>query len=342
MNRTFLLALGLFASSALADKTITVAADGSGDYKSVIDAVAAVPDNSAERTTIHIKPGEYFGQILLTKNKAKVTFLGDDAATTRITWNEWSQQRPDVHTFNPGVQVQSDDFTAENITFENTYGDHGQALALRLDGDRELIRKCRLIGWQDTLMINNGRDYFDHCTIAGRVDFIYGSATAWFEQCDIHSRNGGHVTAASTPQEHPFGYVFHECKLTSDPTPWSPPPGQPVPEKANTKPTPLGDLGRPWRPYASVTFLNCELDAHIKPEGWNSWLKPGETVSPNEKTARYAEYKSTGPGAAPDKRLPWTHQLSDEAAAKITRDAVVSGDDHWQPWTASSTQPTTP
>ena len=112
-------------------------------------------------------------------------------------------------------------FRAEHLTIQNTKsGDHGQALALRVDGDREVFNDCRILGWQDTLMINNGRDYFTNCLVAGRVDFIYGSATAVFERCEIQSRNGGHVTAASTPKDQPFGFVFTNCKLTGDPQPW--------------------------------------------------------------------------------------------------------------------------
>ena len=171
-------------------------------------------------------------------------------------------------------------------------------------------------------MINNGRDYFTNCYVAGRVDFIYGSATAVFDHCEIHSRNGGHITAANTPKDQPFGFVFMNCRLTGDPQPWISPDGIP----ANTNSPPMADLGRPWRPYASVTYLNCEMGDHIKPEGWNNWRNPA-----NELTARYAEYNSTGPGANPDQRFKWTKQLTREEAEKITVESVLGGSDGWNP-----------
>jgi pectinesterase len=308
-------------------KTITVAADGSGDFKTVQEAIAAVPDNSDERTVIHIKAGAYLGPIIVGKAKLKVTFEGEGPDKSILTWDRNVNDPAPKGTgqFDPGLQVQGNDFTAENLTIQNTSGDHGQALAMRLDNDRSIIRNCRITGWQDTLMINNGRDYFADCYIAGRVDFIYGSATAWFENCEIHSRNGGHVTAASTPEEHSFGYIFHQCKLTGDATAWDPATTNP---STTQKPrvTPIADLGRPWRAYASVTYINCEMGQHIKPEGWNNWGK-----ADNEKTARYAEYNTTGPGANPDKRYKWTKQLTKEEADGITVDAVLSGDDHWNP-----------
>lgn len=308
-------------------KTIVVAGDGSGDFKTVQEAVASVPDNNPDADVIHIKPGTYMGPVVVPVTKPHLTFEGEDAAGTIISWNRNQQEPipPGSDKTNPGVQIKPDDFTARQITFQNVSGDHGQALALRADGDRERFINCRFIGWQDTLMINGGRDYFQDCYIAGRVDFIYGSATAWFENCEIHSRNGGHVTAASTPQDHPFGFVFDHCKLTGDEIPWDPATTNPATTQKARK-TPGADLGRPWRPYASVTYLNCEMGDHIRPYGWNNWRNPA-----NEKTARYSEYNTTGPGANPDKRLPWTRQLTKEEADKITLQAVLGGNDQWDP-----------
>jgi pectinesterase len=310
-----------------AEKTLTVAADGTGDFKTIPQAVAAVPDNSPDRTVLRIKPGSYKGPLIIPKNKPRITLAGDDAATTILTWdrNVKDPIPEGGDNFNPGVLVRADDFLAVRLTIENTSGDHGQALALRVDGDRAAFARCRITGWQDTLMVNNGRHYFRDCYIAGRVDFIYGSATAWFENCEIHSRNGGHITAASTPEDHPYGYVFANCRLTGDALAWDPATTNPATTQ-KAKVTPMADLGRPWRPYASVTWLNCELGAHIKPEGWNNWGKTS-----NEATARYAEYHSRGPGAAPDKRFPWSHQLTDQQAAAITLPAVLAGKDQWDP-----------
>jgi pectinesterase len=314
-------------SAALAaGKKITVAGDGSGDFKTLQEAIAAVPDNNEERTVIHIKPGTYRGPVIVPKSKPNVVFEGEDAGQCVITWNRNVKDPiPEgSDNFNPGVQVLSDNFRAEKVTIENTSGDHGQALALRLDGERAVLKNCRLLGWQDTLMINNGRDYFKDCYFEGRVDFIYGSATAVFDHCEIHSKNGGYVTAASTPKEHPFGIVFLNCKLTGDLKPWIDPTGATTPKPS--KGVPMTYLGRPWRPDASVTFINCEMGDHIKAEGWHNWSKPE-----NEQTARYSEYNSSGPGAQPDKRVLWSRQLTKEEAEKVTIKAVLGGPDGWNP-----------
>ncbi len=319
----------LCVSSSLmaAEKTITVAAEG-GDFKTVQEAIAAVPEKSADRTVIHILPGVYQGPFVVPKNKPKITLKGDDNKTTRLTYdkNVNDPKPPGADGFNPCMQVVGDDFHAENLTIENTSGDHGQALAMRVDGDRESFSNIRLLGWQDTLMVNNGRHYFEKCYIEGRVDFIYGSATAVFEDCEVHSKNGGHVTAASTPEDHPFGFVFLNCKLTGDEIAWNPATTNPATTQQARKPNKMADLGRPWRPYAAVAFINCEIGDHIIPAGWNNWGKPE-----NEKTARYSEFNSTGPGANPKARFPWTKQLTPDEAAGYTVSAILSGKDGWDP-----------
>ena len=171
-------------------------------------------------------------------------------------------------------------------------------------------------------MVNNGRHYFTNCFIAGRVDFIYGSATAVFDRCEIQSKNGGYITAASTPKEKEFGLVFLNCKLTGDPKPWNPPVGQTQFEKSDAK----AYLGRPWRSTASVAFLNCEVGAHIRVEGWHNWGNPT-----NEITARYAEYNSTGAGANPAARVKWAKQLTDAEVKDYTVENILKGSDNWSP-----------
>jgi pectinesterase len=310
-----------------AGELLTVAADGGGDFRTVQDAIAAVPDDSPGRTVIRIKPGVYQGQIILPKTKANVTLAGEDAEKTVLTYalNVYEIPEGQPRQFSgTGVVVLGDDFRAERITFQNTSGDHGQALALRIDGDRAVIKDCRMLGWQDTLMINNGRHYFEGCYIAGRVDFIYGSATAVFDRCEIHSRNGGHITAASTPQDHPYGFVFLDCRLTGDPHPWVDP-ATGIAKNAGARP-PRADLGRPWRPFGSVAYLRCAMGDHIKPEGWDNWRNPE-----NEKTARYAEYKCTGPGADRSRRVAWSRELTDEEAANYTIAKILGGPDGWNP-----------
>lgn len=314
--------------SFAAEKKITVAADGSGDFKTVQEAFDAVPEKSSDRTVIRIKPGTYTGQKILAANKNNVTLLGEDAAKTILTWNINTNEEQPEGT-NPrhkgtALVILGDDFKANNLTFENASGDHGQALALRLDGDRAVVTNCRMLGWQDTLRPEKGRHYFKDCYIEGRVDFIYGGGTAVFDRCEIKSKNGGYVTAASTPKEKEFGFVFLDCKLTGDPTPWVDPTGQ-IPTKSSKK-EPMALLGRPWRPDASVIFVRCEMGKHIKPEGWDNWGK-----AENEQTARYAEYQSKGPGANPDKRVAWSKQLDAAAGGKITVESVLAGADRWKP-----------
>jgi pectinesterase len=303
-----------------------VSADGSGTFTNLQAAIAAVPDNGTNTFAILIKSGTYKGQFIIPKEKLHVKLTGLELETTILT-GSLNQNEPAPgggHAVynNASVVVLADDFHADNITFQNTSGDHGQALAMRADGDREVFNHCRFLGWQDTLLVNNGRYFFTNCYVEGRVDFIYGSATAIFDRCEIHSKNGGHVTAANTPKDRAFGLVFMDCKLTGDPKPWVSPDGVPI----NTNQPPMADLGRPWRPYASVTYLNCELGNHIKPEGWNNWRN-----ATNELTARFAEYNSTGPGANPDKRFKWAKQLTDDDAKNYSVEKILGGTDGWRP-----------
>jgi pectinesterase len=288
-------------------KTITVAPDGSGDFTTVQAAVAAVPDNNADRTTIRIKAGVYSGPIVVTRAQQNVTFLGDGTDKTILTY-ALNVTDPIPESVPPkmggnGVIVLGEGFHARDLTFRNTSGDHGQAMALRLQADRCVIHNCRLLGWQDTLLVHSGRQYFRDCYIEGRVDFIYGGATAVFDNCHIHSKDGGYVTAASTPQENTFGFVFLNCKLTGE--------GEPA------------YLGRPWRPHAAVAFLRCEIGGHIRPEGWHNWGK-----TENEKTARYAEYENTGPGADVSNRVAWAKRLTEPQAAQYTIANIFGG---WDP-----------
>lgn len=303
---------------AACDAVVSTAKDAK--FKTVQEAVDAAPDDATKPYVILIKPGRYrWQQTLIPKSKRFIHLVGEDSASTVLSFHlnvyETIKQRPLELLEGISVIVQADDFQATNLTIENIAGDRGQALALRIDGDRAVVRNCRLLGWQDTLMVNNGRHYFRDCYIEGRVDFIYGSGTSVFEACEIRSKAGGYVTAASTPPEKPFGFVFLRCKLTGDNTPWEP----------NLKSRPA-ELGRPWRAHAAVAFIACAMGDHIKPTGWNNWGKPE-----NEKTARYSEYKSTGPGANPQARVPWSKQLTDAEAKAYTVQNILAGADKWSP-----------
>lgn len=330
-NLSLLTLAGLFLLPALACVAATptscvVATDGTGDFTGIQQAIDSVPDSNATPFTISIKNGKYPGHVIVPKTKKYLVFAGEDKDKTILSWDRNVNEEIPLggDKFNPALWVRADDFRATNMTIENTSGDHGQALAARVDSDRASFENCRLLGWQDTLMVNNGRQYFKNCYIEGRVDFIYGSGTAVFDSCLIHSKNGGYITAASTPQEKPFGFVFLNCTLTGDPAPWiDPATGQPKP---NNRPDDRTFLGRPWRPYGQVAFINCRMGEHIRAAGWDNWRDPEK-----EKTARYFEFGSTtldGQLLDVSGRVAWSRQLSADEAAQYNADNVL-GD--WNP-----------
>lgn len=314
--------LGVYLASATltsAQTNLTVAADGSGQFKTIQDAINAVPQTTRfdSPAIIHIKPGVYKELIYVQHEKRFVHLVGEDPEKTVLTYNLNANMlgadgKP-IGTFRtPSTFIDADDFTVENLTFENSAGPVGQALAIRVEGDRVVFRNCRFLGWQDTILVNRGRQYFENCYIAGHVDFIFGAATAWFENCHIHIMRDGYITAASTPPQQPFGFVFSHSKITGEP---------------NAKTF----LGRPWRGFASTIFLNTEMSEVVRPEGWNNWNQPER-----EKTSRYAEFGSSGPGAKPNERLKWARQLTEAEAKSITIERVLAGTDHWNPKTGTS------
>jgi len=308
--------VGMWGAGPLlqAQTNLVVAADGTGQFKTVQEAIMAVPAGSPTRPVIiHIKPGVYKELIYVQREKRFFHLVGDDAEKTVLTQELYaSVTGPDgkpIGTFRtPSTTIDAEDFTAENITFENSAGPKGQALAIRIDGDRAVFRNCRFLGWQDTILANRGRHYFEGCYIAGHVDFIFGGATVFFEKCHIHCRRDGYITAASTPENQPFGFVFSNCRITGE-----------TPEVKTF-------LGRPWRIHAGTVFLNTEMSEAVRPEGWNNWKKPEA-----EKTARYAEFNSRGPGANPPARVPWARQLTRAEADAFTSEKVLSGPDGWDP-----------
>jgi pectinesterase len=311
----FTSAAGLLVSLATvtAQTNLFVATDGSAAFTSVQSAIMAVPSGSNENPVIiHIKPGTYKELIYLQREKRFFKLVGDNPTNTILSFNLYAgitnaEGKP-IGTFKtPSTTIDADDFTAENLTFENAAGPVGQALAIRVDGDRASFRNCRFLGWQDTILLNRGRQYFENCYVGGHVDFIFGAATAWFEKCEIHSLRDGYLTAASTPVDVPFGFVFSNCRITGEP---------------GVKTF----LGRPWRVYASTIYLDCEMSAVVRPEGWNDWKKPEAHT-----TARYAEFNSTGDGANPTNRPDWTRQLKNSEAQKITVEKVLGGPDNWNP-----------
>jgi pectinesterase len=317
MKRLFFLAMaaGIFPSLALKAQTnLFVAADGSAPFKSVQEAVMSVPSGSSTNPVIiHIKPGVYKELVSIQREKRFFHLVGENATNTVLTFGLYAgltnfDGKP-IGTFRtPSAMIDADDFTAENLTFENSAGAVGQALAIRVDGDRATFRHCRFLGWQDTILLNRGRQYFENCEIAGAVDFIFGAATAWFEKCHVNCLGNGYITAASTPVDQPLGFVFSNCKITG------------------AKPDVRTFLGRPWRIYASTIFLSTEMSEVVRPEGWNDWKKP-ETHT----TARYAEFNSSGAGACQTNRPGWIKQLTRIEAEKIPVEKVLGGTDGWNP-----------
>jgi pectinesterase len=303
------LSCAIFAQAQAYD--IVVAKDGSGNFTTVQEAVNAVRDYRPEgETRIFIKRGVYREKLVVAAQKTNITLIGEDVNETVITWNDHANINK-MGTFKTyTILIQGNDFRAENITFENNAPQLGQAVAVHIEGDRVVFKNCRLLGNQDTLFTGNGdsRQLYVSCYIEGTTDFIFGPAAAWFENCTLHSKRNSYITAASTPENNEFGYVFNRCTLTADDGI----------EKVH--------LGRPWRAYAAVVFMHCNIGAHILPAGWHNWNDPAR-----EATSRYAEYKNTGAGANTSQRVAWSRQLTDEEAKKYTIENAMKGCDGWNP-----------
>ena len=292
-----------------------VAADGTGQFKTVRAAIDAAPQitHAGKHWTIFVKAGTYRELVYIQREKRFISVVGEDAEKTIITFDLFNDYpgpdgKPIATYRTPTIMLDADDFTFENITLENAAGKKGQALAIRIDGDRDVFRKVRFLGWQDTILTNRGRHYFEDCYIVGATDFIFGGATAYFERCHLHCAGSGYITAASTPDFQPYGYVFDHCQITGE-----------TPEVKTY-------LGRPWRDYAQTIFLNTAMSVVVKPEGWHNWGK-----SSAEKVARYAEFNSTGPGGSPVARVPWSKQLTAGEAAAYSIEKVLAGADGWDP-----------
>jgi pectinesterase len=313
-----LLAIGIRAqTTAVYPKQITVARDGSGNYTTIQEAVDAIRAYSPEHIIINIRNGVYHEKVVVPAWVTNVSFVGESKNGTIITNEDYSGRFMSADTVNDKkkfgtfnsytLYVHGNDIHIENLTIRNAAGRVGQAVALHVDGDRFVISNCRILGNQDTLLTSNdtARQYYVNCYIEGTTDFIFGNATAVFKDCTIKSLVDSYITAASTTQQQKFGYVFFNCDLIADP----------VVDKEY--------LGRPWRAYAKVVYIGCRMGKHIRPEGWHNWGK-----TENEATAFYAEYNNTGDGAATDKRVAWSHQLSKGEAGQYTMDNIFRG---WNP-----------
>jgi len=287
------------------DNFFTVAQDGSGDFTKIQDAVNASPSFPYEKITIFIKNGTYVEKVRVPEWNTHLAFVGESKEKTIIAFDDnFSKinlgRNSTFYTYT--VLAEGDDFSVSNLTIKNTSGDKGQAIALSIVGNRAQVSNCIISGNQDTLYLSGkeAKQYFKDCYIEGTTDFIFGSATALFENCIIHSLKNSYITAASTPEGTAFGFVFKNCKLTA--------------EASAT----AVYLGRPWRIYAKTVYINCDMGKHIKPEGWENWSKPEA-----EKNAFYAEYNNRGEGFQPTKRVSWSHQLSKKEAEQYTTENIL-------------------
>jgi pectinesterase len=316
---TLMLSLGiqLYAENKYDNPdTLIVARDGTGQFRNIDEALEVCRAFMDYHKVIYVKKGIYKEKLVVPQWLCHIEILGEDRDNTIITYDDHA------NIFIPGtnkkmgtfrtytIKVEGNDITFKNITIENNSARLGQAVALHTEGDRLVFINCRFLGHQDTIYTGSAgsRLFFKDCYIEGTTDFIFGPATAWFENCDIFSKINSYVTAASTPADITYGYIFNHCKLRAA-------------EGADKV-----YLGRPWRPYAYTLFMNCDLGKQIRPEGWFNWSNPA-----NEKTARYMEYNNNGEGANTSGRVLWSKQLTKKEATKITISEVFKIDNKWIP-----------
>ncbi|MDB5192401.1 MAG: pectin esterase [Segetibacter sp.] len=300
--------------------SFTVAQDGSGNFKTIQEAINGVRDLSQQQVTIFIKNGIYKEKVVVPSWKTNITLVGESKENTIITNNDHTGKdypgkdpsgKDKYMTFTSyTLLVQGNDFVAENLTIQNTAGRVGQAVALHVEGDRVIIRNCRLLGNQDTLYTatEGSRQYYEGCFIEGTTDFIFGEAICVFQSCTIKSLSNSYITAASTRPNQKYGYVFFDCKLIAD--------------TAAKKVF----LGRPWRPYSKTVFIRTDMGSHIVPVGWDNWRS-----TENEQTVLYAEFESTGAGANKTSRAKWTKQLTRKEARKYTLQNIFAASLPWNP-----------
>lgn len=290
--------------------TIVVSRDGTGNFRTLQEAIESARAFMDYTVTIYVKNGVYKEKVIVPSWVENIDIIGEDRDKTIITYDDHANINK-MGTFRTyTVKVEGSDITFKNLTIENNAAQLGQAVALHTEGDRLKFINCRILGNQDTIYTGAKftRLYFKDCYIDGTTDFIFGPSTALFEDCIIHSKRNSYVTAASTPKEAKYGYVFKHCKLTAEPGV----------DKVY--------LGRSWRPYAYTLFIECELGKHIVLAGWHNWGKQS-----NEETARYMEYKNTGEGANASERVAWSKQLTKKEAEAVTVDAIFRTQSDWNP-----------
>ena len=309
-----LIALSLSVTAQAANSydnpdTIVVARDGTGQFRTVDEAIEVCRAFMDYHKIIYIKKGTYKEKLIIPQWLQNIELCGEDMNETIITYDDHANINK-MGTFRTyTLKIEGNDITLKNLTIENNAARLGQAVALHTEGDRLVFINCRFIGHQDTVYTGMPytRLFFKDCYICGTTDFIFGPSTAWFESCTIESLINSYVTAASTPADAEYGYIFNNCRLIAGGTA----------EKCY--------LGRPWRDYGYTLFMNCDLGGHIRPEGWHHWEKQ------REQTARYLEYNNHGAGAQPQQRVVWSRQLTKKEAQQITPAKVFTRQDNWNP-----------
>ena len=287
--------------------TIFVARDGTGEFRTVDEAIEVCRAFMDYHKVIFVKRGTYKEKLILPSWLQNIEICGEDRDQTIITYDDHANirtaERPQgMGTFRTyTLKIEGNGITLKNITIENNSARLGQAVALHTEGDRLKFINCRFLGHQDTVYtgVANTHLLFKDCYIEGPTDFIFGPSTAWFEHCTIHCKANSYITAASTPKDVDYGYVFNECTITAEPGV----------EKVY--------LGRPWRDYGYTLFMHCTLPGQIRPEGWHHWQKE------REQTARYLEFENKGEGAGTGQRVTWSRQLTKKEAAQVTLQNVL-------------------
>ena len=295
--------------------TIIVARDGSGQFRTIGEAIEVCRAFMDYHKVIYIKKGTYKEKLIIPQWLQNIELCGEDRDQTVITYDDhanivYAPTGKAMGTFRTyTLKIEANDITLKNLTVENNAARLGQAVALHTEGDRLVFLNCRFLGHQDTVYTGmpNTRLYFKDCYIEGTTDFIFGPSTAWFEYCTIHCKINSYITAASTPQDVAYGYVFNNCTVTA------------APEATQVY------LGRPWRDYGYTLFMNCELPKSIRPEGWHHWQKE------REQTARYFEFGNKGEGADTKQRVAWSRQLTKKEAQQITPEVVFNIQNSWKP-----------
>jgi pectinesterase len=310
MRYLLLVPLLVLTAASHGSPTFVVAQDGSGDFTTIQDAIDAMKSFPPERITIRVKPGVYREKVVVHEWNTRITLIGEDAERTIVTWDDHFKRiaRGRNSTFfTATVQVNADDFVAKHLTIENSAGDVGQAVALAVNANRAVFRDVRLLGNQDTLYVTGegNRMYFADCYVEGTTDFIFGGASAVFDNCTLHAKKNSYLTAASTPEHEPFGFVFIGATLTAEPG------------------IDAVFLGRPWREHAQTVFIDSSMGAHILPAGWHDWDKPSA-----RETTFYAEHASSGPGGKSEGRVAWSRQLDDADAARFNVERLLESSTH--------------